>query len=289
MKKFITKFDRGRLIVAGGNSGSLFPVYLASQAAKLTGCGMVVDIVPLIAVPTLEAMNPLCKIYGVDPIFDNKKRKELKEIEDLFCYSKAVLIGPGMDWENKKKQKFVNFCFCQKNISIIIDSDGLDTVQEGNILSKGECKAKAVIIIANLKESLKLVGQKSARGVEKSSLIKKLCAFSFRNSCYVLHKGYGFMLFLPNGKVRRLPVKSTVRMATAGMGDILAGYISGFMVADKTPVEAIELSLVLRQQAAESYLRSNPNAFNISPQDIINYTPITIGNLSKKFPLLLKK
>lgn len=291
MERFLTKFDRGRLIIAGGGHGSLFPIYLATHAAKLTGCGMVVNIVPLELIATLEAMNPLCKIYATDAIF-SKKKDGLKILEDLFQHSKALVMGPGMDWESKQKREFVSFCLCY-HLPIVIDSDALDAINGNNILRRNNRKAETVIVVANFNEGIKLLGRKlgdqKRRRMNKKDIIQELGAFASLNSCYVLHKGYGFILFSPDGTARKLSVKSIPQMATTGMGDILAAFIGGFVATGFSPTKAIELSVALRQKAAELCLKENPGAMSVFPQDVISHTLMTLGKLRKQFSRLRRR
>ena len=277
-ERFLTKFDRGRLIIAGGDRGQLFSIFISSKAAKLTGCGMVVNVVPSKLITTLETMNPMCKIYAADSILDDKKMN-FEAIKDLFRYSKAIILGPGMEWKRKKKQRFTAFCLRQSHLSVIIDGDALDTAKHNELLQKKGRKAKTVIVVANFNECVKLISSKTENRKhgeknERNKIVRKLCNFARVNSCYVLHKGYGFILFSPDGSIREFRVKSIPQMATAGMGDVLTAFMGGFIAKGLLPPEAVRSAIALRQKAAELYLIENPGCMTILPQNIISYAPM---------------
>lgn len=279
--RFKTKFERGRIIIAGGSVGSLFTVYYAACSAKFSGCGLVVNLAPNNAVCVLEALNPLCKVYSLGKIQRNNNYSIA--VSDLLRNSRAILIGPGADWKKKEKKDLVRTVLKINNhMPVVIDSDGLDGIRKNNLLKSRVNQKQIIVVIANFYETKKLLGD-----VEEFK-DDDLRRFATTNKCYFLHKGHGFKLFFPNGKVEKFSVRSISRMAVAGMGDVLAGFLTGLLGRGVEVDTAARLSIIVRQKAAELFLKETPFALSVLPQDVIQYMPKAISLFKEDFKNLLE-
>ena len=122
------KGDFGHVLVIAGSAGYTGAAYLTSQAAALTGAGLVTlavgrSIYDVMAVKLTEVM--------VKPFFETKDFSlSLLAERELLNFSQnitASAIGPGIS-QNKETQHLVRNLLAKLDKPIVLDADGINAV-----------------------------------------------------------------------------------------------------------------------------------------------------------------
>ncbi|MDO8494279.1 MAG: NAD(P)H-hydrate dehydratase, partial [Deltaproteobacteria bacterium] len=126
------------------------------------------------------------------------------------------------------------------NIPIVLDADGLFAIAGETRILKD--RAAPTILTPHMGELSQLTGW-DAKEIEKGKVQLALdCAAQWKS--ILLLKGYRSLVALPSGELFVNPTGNP-GMATAGMGDVLAGLIAGFLAqglpADKATVAGVYL------------------------------------------------
>ncbi|RAL57624.1 hypothetical protein BLD25_01695 [Candidatus Gracilibacteria bacterium GN02-872] len=93
------------------------------------------------------------------------------------------------------------------------------------------------------------------------------CTFTF-------YLSYGQKIIRYSGGCKELVV--------AGSGDLLLGYISGFVAQSFDLLKSIEISIDLREKSSKYYI-GKTNDIIALPSDIVENTRFVINNLIKKY------
>lgn len=277
MKEFITKWERGRTVIIGGHSGSMFAIYNSISAAKVSGCGMIVACTDKKYVLNLESQRPNCKVYGLDleNISDDKFR-------DLIEKSQSILLGIGSNWSQDTYIKIIREIRKNNRCVVIVLDGGAINSSTSKILKKYKNNHN-ILLVLNQYESYKFLDECQP---SDSKLIKTCKDFQ----CNILHKGSGLRFISHNGTLKNIQVESIPEMAVAGMGDLLSGLIAGFVASGHDIRDATINSILIRQHSAVLLSNMSKSKFlSISPEQIINIMPKAIYQLDKRNRLKFNK
>ncbi len=218
------KGDFGHVLVIAGSVGYTGAAYLASQAAILTGSGLVTlavgrSLYEIMATKLTEVM--------VKPFFETKDYSlSLLAEKELLAFGErcsVVAMGPGVS-QNKETQQLIRNLVTKFNKPVIIDADGINAFV-GHLDMLKNAKTLRVLT-PHPGEMARLIG-KDASEVQANRKDIALKFASEYNSVLIL-KGQGTIVANSAGEIY-VNETGNPGMATGGVGDILTGMIASFV------------------------------------------------------------
>ena len=264
---FANKKDFGHVFVIAGSAGYTGAAYLTSQAAMLSGSGLVTlaagrTIYPILAAKLTEVM--------VRPFFETKdfSLSLLAEKEILnFCEKcDCIAMGPGIS-RNKETQALVRSLMDKAGKPIVLDADGLNAVSGHlEILSK---TAAPLVLTPHPGEMAVLTG-KDAADIQNN---RKDIALSFARQYNVVLvlKGCQTVVAKPDGDYY-INGTGNAGMATAGTGDCLTGMIASFIGQGLEPFDAAIAGVYFHGLAGDMAAKEK-GILSLIATDLLNKLP----------------
>jgi len=227
------KKDLGHALVIAGASGYTGAAYLASQAALLSGSGLVTlaigkSLYPIMAAKLTEVM--------VRPFFETKDYSlSLLAERELLNFSErcdCVAIGCGIS-QNKDTQGLVRNLITKVEKPIVLDADGINAIAAHPDILK---KAPAPLVLTPHPGEMARLTGKDAQEVQNN---RKDIALSFAHqyNIVLVLKGRQTIVARPNGD-HYINETGNPGMATGGTGDVLTGMIASFIGQGLEPFDA---------------------------------------------------
>ena len=215
----------GRILVLAGSLGMTGAAALAAEAALRVGAGLVTLAVPERLYPVLAAK--LTEVMVV-PIPDEGTGcfggvKALEAALACAAHADAVLIGPGLG-RKAETGEFVRLFAADVKVPLVMDADAIDAFR-GHLDALRELP-QVPILTPHLGEFSLLLGKDTAEvendllGVAREAARMHQAVFVIKSACTIVVYPDGDAFFTTCGNAG---------MATAGMGDVLAGTIAGLM------------------------------------------------------------
>jgi hydroxyethylthiazole kinase-like uncharacterized protein yjeF len=213
----------GHVLVIAGSNGYTGAAYLTSQAAILSGSGLVTlavgkTIYPIMAVKLTEVM--------VKPFFETKDYSlSLLAEKELVNFSErcdCVAIGPGIS-QNKETQGLVKSLLSKIGKPIVLDADGINAFV-GHTDSLKTATAP-LILTPHVGEMARLLD----KDIDEVKNNRKDIALEFAHKYNIVLalKGHETIVAGPDGAIY-VNTTGNVGMATGGTGDVLTGIIASF-------------------------------------------------------------
>jgi NAD(P)H-hydrate epimerase len=257
----------GHVFVMAGSAGYTGAAYLASQAAALSGSGLVTlavgkSLYPVMAVKLTEVM--------VRPFFETKDLSlSLLAEKELAAFSQncsALVIGPGIS-RNKETQGLVRNLLARLDKPVVLDADGITAC------------AGAVDFIKNAKSRLVLTphpGELAAlTGLAVADIEndRKNIALKYANeyNTVLVLKGHRTVVAAP-GQEPYINQTGNAGMATGGAGDVLAGMIAGFIGQGIDSFRAAVLGVYFHGLAGDAAARDK-GVLSLIATDLLHKLP----------------
>ena len=280
VKKHVSKFqkrsldthkgDFGHVLVVAGSRGMTGAAYLTSQAALLSGSGLVTCAIP-------ESLNSIMEVKSTEvmtlPLPETKRgafaASSEKEILEFSKKVDAIAIGPGISRQSET-QKLVRSLIAKLNKPLTLDADGIIACAANrDILKKREYPT---IVTPHPGEMARLLGE-DIHAIQADR--KKIAvAISRAYRMVVVLKGYRTVISNARGNVY---VNKTGKsgMSTAGVGDVLTGIITSFVGQGIDPYSAALVGAYLHGLAGDLAARDQ-GQFSLIATDLLNYLPRAI-------------
>ena len=244
-----------------------------SSSSLVSGAGVVRLIIPKeIAVSVmpylLEQTLFLVESQDGHMLFD--KDVIDKSLEKL----KALAIGMGWG-ECIDNEKILKYILKTKDIPIVIDADGLNTLakMDKSVLNKTKCK---VILTPHLKEFERISGY-SLDEIENNK--EKLSTdFAKKYNVILLLKGHETII--TDGEETYFVKSGCPGMATAGSGDVLSGILVGILGYNDANVLSVAGGAYLAGVAGE-LAQKKLNDISMRASDTISKIPEAINEIRK--------
>ncbi len=247
------KGELGHVLVVGGSVGKLGAVLLAARAALRLGAGLVTMAVPeTVAVDAdarlLEAMTlPLPATANGQ--FASAAARQLGTDCERFD---AIVVGPGMGTE-RGARAIVGALLDRFHGPLVIDADGLNIIAgdlarfDEQLARRRKTSAGAVVLTPHPGEMGRLLGMRAA-AVQEDRL-GTLRRFYREHATVTVLKGAATLV----GDGRRVGFNGSGNpgMASAGMGDVLAGALGTLVAQKPDPWEAAALAVYLHGLAGD--------------------------------------
>jgi NAD(P)H-hydrate epimerase len=214
------KGDYGKVLIVGGSRGKTGAAVMAGQAALRSGAGLVTVATPLNCLPIVAASMPELM---TEPLEETASGGIANISLAALLEARTVLgIGPGIGTHSETRL-FVRAALRDCAVPAVIDADGLHAFSRHLEELRGSPE-RPVVITPHPGEMAQLVGREIPFVTEhRVDLARDL---AMKQQLHVVLKGFRTVVALPDGRVF-INATGNPGMATAGMGDVLTGMISG--------------------------------------------------------------
>ena len=205
------KGDAGSLLLVGGGPGMSGAIRLAAEAALRSGAGLVRVATHPDSVGSVMAGRAEVMCVAIE---------DAPELEPLLQAADGVVLGPGLGqsaWAHAVWERVL-----ASELPVVLDADGL------NLLAADGRARGGWMLTPHPGEAGRLLGT-SVREIQ-ASRPRAATDIADRFQAVVILKGAGTLVAAPNEASIGLCDRGNPGMATAGMGDVLAGILGGLLV-----------------------------------------------------------
>lgn len=264
------KVDFGHVLVIAGSAGCTGAAYLTSQAALLSGSGLVTlavgrGIYGILASKLTEVM--------VRPFFETRDYSlSLMAEKELISFGEkcnVAAIGPGIS-QNKETQELARNLVARLDKPVILDADGINAFAGyANDLKKAKA---GLVLTPHVGEMARLLG----KDVEEIKNNRKDIAISFANeyNTVLVLKGHNTIVANPKGEFY-INETGNPGMATGGTGDILTGMIAGFVAQGVDLFTASILGVYFHGLAGDAAIKRK-GMLSLIATDLLQELPETL-------------
>ena len=205
------KGDAGSLLLVGGGPGMSGAIRLAAEAALRSGAGLVRVATHPDSAGAVMAGRAEVMCVAIE---------EARQMEPWLRAADGVVLGPGLGqstWARAVWEQVLD-----SELPIVLDADGLNMLAE-----HGRARGRW-ILTPHPGEAARLLGI-SAREIQADRPRAAVRVAETFQGIAIL-KGAGTIIAAPGEAPIRLCDRGNPGMATAGMGDVLAGILGGLLV-----------------------------------------------------------
>ncbi|HET7596480.1 MAG TPA: NAD(P)H-hydrate dehydratase [Burkholderiales bacterium] len=229
------KGDFGSVAILGGARGMVGAALLAGRAALKLGTGRVYVGTIALDAPLVDMTQPELMLRTAD---------EALKLPHLT----ALAIGPGLG-QSPDAAFYLDWAL-DAPLPAVIDADGLSLIGATPALQqKLRQRRAATVLTPHPAEAARLLGCSTAE-VQADRLAAVLKIAQSCN-CHVVLKGAGSICAAPDG-TWAINVSGNPGMASAGMGDVLTGFIAALLAQGVAPQEALRAAVHLHGAAADA-------------------------------------
>ncbi len=234
------KYKRGHVLVMSGPAHRSGAARLAARGALRAGTGLVTVAGGKAALPVLSASLTAIMV---------REANGPKGLAALLKDSRinTVVLGPGMG-VGKTTREAVSFAAKMKR-GLVLDADAL-TSFAGNAVGLARIlrNASETVLTPHDGEFIKLF-RKKLQIIEKQSKLERVLWSAKLLGATVVLKGPDTVVGSPDGRVS-IAANAPACLATAGAGDVLAGFIAGLKAQGMPAFEATSAAVWLHGESA---------------------------------------
>lgn len=251
-KRISHKYTHGHALILSGGMGRTGAARLAARASLRIGAGLVTVAAPGSAM--MECASQLTAVMlrkcdGAEGL------AALLEDDRL----NAICLGPGLGIE--RARELVPGALASKQRSVVLDADALMAFEDDPNVLFGMLHDRCVLtphagefrrLFSDLADKLEAPAIKGP-AYSKVDATREAAA---RAGCVVLFKGPDTVIAAPDGRCAINSAhydRATPWLATAGSGDVLAGFITGLLARGFGPMQAAETAAWLHVECARSF------------------------------------
>ncbi len=232
----------GDVAVVGGAPGMTGAAWLAAHAALAAGAGRVYCSLLDDAAPRLLPARP-----------ELMARRALWHVAPSWLAGRTVVCGCG----GGEAVHAALAPLLEHALRIVLDADALnaiahDTALQALVRQRGQ-RERPTVLTPHPLEAARLLGTNAAD--VQSQRLKAAQDLADRWSAVIVLKGSGSVVAAP-GRLPSINPTGNAALATAGTGDVLAGWIAGAWGADPRPaMDVVVAAVVHHGEAADRYLK----------------------------------
>jgi hydroxyethylthiazole kinase-like uncharacterized protein yjeF len=236
------KYARGHAVVVSGDIASTGAARLAARGALRAGAGLVTVASPREALAVNAAALTAVMVRAVDTTI------EFAEMLDDRRFN-ACAIGPGAG-VGERTRDFVHTALDAKK-HLVLDADALTSFAEAPDRLFESIKVSAdpqVVLTPHEGEFPRLFSDLSNKHPGRSKL-ERVRDAAVRSGAVVLLKGADTVVASPDGRAT-IAANAPPWLATAGAGDVLAGFIVAMLAQGVDAFEAASIGVWMHGEAA---------------------------------------
>jgi NAD(P)H-hydrate epimerase len=220
----------GHVLLIGGDRGFGGAILLSAQTALRSGAGMVSVSTRSEHVPAALARIPEAMVLGTS---------SANQLMGLLEKVSVLVVGPGLgqaSWGRSLLSAAANAPLAQ-----VWDADALNLLAEGQVSLPRDC-----VITPHPGEAARLLGLSTAE--VQADRPAAVHALSKKYTAVVVLKGAGSLIASPDGRLAVCDQGHSA-MATAGLGDVLAGLLGALLAQGMNAFDAACLGVWLHANA----------------------------------------
>ncbi|MFY0660869.1 MAG: NAD(P)H-hydrate dehydratase [Shimia sp.] len=245
------KFFHGHALILTGGSGKTGAARLAARGALRIGAGLVT-----LGVPPSAQQEVSCQISALML----QRMADVQALADVLQDERinALCLGPGMGLE--RARDLVPVALTAKR-AVVLDADALSAYADAPT-ELFDLLHEKVVLTPHGGEFARLfpdIAAKLAEPPTKGPAFSKVDATrdaAARAGCVVLFKGPDTVIASPSGQCAvnaAVYERAAPWLATAGSGDVLAGFITGLLARGLAPQWAAEAAAWLHVECARAF------------------------------------
>jgi hydroxyethylthiazole kinase-like uncharacterized protein yjeF len=247
------KGSHGSLGVVGGATGTVGAVFLCARSALYTGTGRVFVFRPHLEDGcVLDYLAPELMVLPIDQ-----------------CDTKPIdtwVVGPGLGQSSAARSAVQ--AALQRSQPLVLDADALNLLAIHHDLAQ-LCRSREspTILTPHPGEAARLLGTNTKaiqndRNTSAQALVEKFHAI-------VVLKGYQSIIAGPSQPAQTNHTGNP-SLATAGTGDVLAGFIGSLLAQGLTAFEAATLAVHIHGEAADTLSRDIGGMIGVTASELIS-------------------
>jgi hydroxyethylthiazole kinase-like uncharacterized protein yjeF len=242
----------GSLAILGGATGMTGAALLAGRAALKLGAGRVYlgllddKSPPVVAVATQLLLRPTVDAVG----------------EDL----DALVVGPGIG-EGERAETLVGAALAS-DIACVLDADALNLIAQEEDLRKACARRSAeTLLTPHPAEAARLLGTTTA--AVQADRVKAARMLADNLKAHVVLKGNGSIVAARDGHWF-VNTSGNAGMASAGMGDVLAGMLGALLAQRYTGEASLVLGVHLHGAAADALVKDGAGPVGLTAGELVD-------------------
>jgi ADP-dependent NAD(P)H-hydrate dehydratase / NAD(P)H-hydrate epimerase len=237
------KYSRGHAVIVSGGAVTTGASRLAARAALRSGAGLVTIAVPREALAVQAVANTAVMVRPVDGA---------GELNGFLADGRlnAVVLGPGGGVGSAMREQVLAALAGAR--AVVLDADALSSFAGDAAASlfaaiavRGE---HPTVLTPHEGEFMRLFGSTSEVS-EKQSKLERATAAADAAAATVILKGADSVIAQPRGRAA-ISANAPPWLATAGTGDVLAGFVAGLLAQGMPAFEAASAAVWLHGEAA---------------------------------------
>jgi hydroxyethylthiazole kinase-like uncharacterized protein yjeF len=239
------KYSRGHAVVVSGGMSTTGAARLAARGALRAGAGLVTVVSPREALAVNAAASLAVMVRSVDG------PAELKEfLADR--RRNAVVLGPGGGIGSATREQVLTALDGER--SVVLDADALTSFagELETLCAAIRARSTAATIITPHEGEFSRVFRELGDISHQSSKLERARAASTKRGAVVLLKGPDTVVAAPDGRAA-IADNAPAWLATAGSGDVLAGFVAGLLAQGMPGFEAAAAAVWLHGEAANEF------------------------------------
>lgn len=246
------KGNFGNLGIIGGAARMTGAAVLAARAGLLTGAGRVYLGLLDAAAPTHDSMMPELMLRPAD---------EVLKLEKLDC----LVIGPGMGTDETARSILARALAL--SAPLLLDADALNLLVGDESLRKLLLhRTAATVVTPHPGEAARMLAC-TVQDVQNNR-IQSALDIARQYQVITLLKGCGSIIALPDGRWF-INHSGNPGLASAGMGDTLAGIMGALIAQDLPAEEAVQLATYLHGAAADGLMERGSGPVGLSASEVM--------------------
>ncbi len=223
----------GHAVIVGGSTGKSGAPYLSGKAALRCGAGLVTVVCPSRIQPVIASYGPEIMTHPAGHDSDVFDECDMAGLSAFLKSMSAVAIGPGMGTDSRTAQ-FFREIVATIDAPLVIDADGLNllAMDKSVILNR---RPGSTILTPHPGEMGRLLNCPAS--AVQSDRIAAATKLAVETRSVVVLKGFRTIIAHSQADAR-IVLTGGPALASAGTGDILTGFITGFLAQRLAPVEA---------------------------------------------------
>lgn len=251
-KRNSNKGSFGNVGVLGGAAQMTGAAVIAARAALLSGAGRVYAGLLATHAPKFDVMVPELMLRAAEDIFD---------LQNLGC----LVVGPGMGQSDHAKALLARAL--ASNATLLLDADALNMLATDEALQAQLRHRQAVnIVTPHPGEAARMLSTTVAE-VQADRIAAALEIAKKYHAVTVL-KGCGTIIAMPNGDWY-INHSGNPGLASAGMGDALAGIIAALVAQGLPPEQAVLLGVHVHGAAADALVDHGIGPIGLTASEVM--------------------
>lgn len=239
------KYSHGHAVVLSGGPGRSGAARLAARGALRVGAGLVTLAVPHAAVPEVAAqitaimLRPLRQAGDLAAILSDRRIS-------------AICLGPGLGLDKAEAGYLATVLATLR--PTVLDADALTLLAQEPGLR--DAVHAGCVLTPHAGEFDRLFPDMRAMTKGDAAPVAAVRRAALDMGCTVLLKGPETLVACADGTVHRHPFQpdgALSWLATAGSGDVLAGFVTGLLARGLDPATAANLAVWLHGRAARQF------------------------------------